>query len=88
MRVAGYFEPGVAGAEAAEGGTASVFLESIGESLIQVVVTVRDVLGLSLGAAKSLTESAPVIVLAGAPRAEAERFRRELERVGATVAVR
>jgi large subunit ribosomal protein L7/L12 len=88
VRVAGYAEPGAAVAEAAEGGTASVYLEAIGESLIQVVVTVRDFLGLSLSEAKSLAESAPAVVLSGAPRAEAERFRRELERVGATVSVR
>jgi large subunit ribosomal protein L7/L12 len=88
VRVAGYVEPVSPDAEAAEGGTASVYLESIGESLIQVVVTVRDFLGLSLSEAKSLTESAPVIVLSDASRTEAERFRRELERVGATVSVR
>ncbi|MBV9923777.1 MAG: ribosomal protein L7/L12 [Acidobacteria bacterium] len=87
VRVAGYVEPGADGAEAT-GATASVYLESIGESLIQVVVTVRDFLGLGLAEAKSLSESAPVIVLSDAPRAEAERFRRELERVGATVSLR
>lgn len=88
VRVAGYAEPGSAGPEAAEGETASVYLEAVGKSLIQVVVTVRDFLGLSLGEAKSLTESAPVVVLPDAPRAEAERFRRELERVGATASLR
>ena len=88
VRVAGYVEPGSAGAEATEGGTASVFLEAIGESPIQALVTVRDFVGLSVGGAKSLIDSAPVIVLADAPRAEAERFRRELERVGATASVR
>ena len=51
-------------------------------------MTVRDFLGLSVGGAKSLIDSVPVIVLSDAPRAEAERFRRELERVGATVSVR
>lgn len=88
VRVAGYAEPDSAGAEATEGGTASVYLESIGESLIQVVVTVRDFAGLSLSEAKRLIESAPAIVLPDAPREEAERFRRELERVGATASVR
>lgn len=88
VRVAGYVEPGSAGAEAAEEGTASVYLEAIGESLIQVVVAVRDFAGLSLTEAKRLTESAPAIVLSNAPRAEAERFRRELERVGATASLR
>ena len=88
VRVAGYAEPGASLAEAAEGGTASVYLEAIGESLIQVVVTVRDFLGLGLAEAKGLAESAPVVLLSDAPRAEAERFRRELERVGATASLR
>jgi large subunit ribosomal protein L7/L12 len=88
VRVAGYVEPDSPGAQAAEGGRASVYLESIGESLIQVVVTVRDSLGLGLAEAKGLAESAPVVLLSDAPRAEAERLRRELERVGATVSVR
>src|SRR3569832_1484818 len=47
VKVAGYVEPASAGAEAAGGETASVYLESIGESLIQVVVAVRDFAGLS-----------------------------------------
>jgi large subunit ribosomal protein L7/L12 len=87
VKVAGYAEPDAAGAVASEGETASVYLEAIGESLLQVVVTVRDFAGLSLGEAKSLAESAPAVVLSDAPRAEAERFRRELERVGATASL-
>jgi large subunit ribosomal protein L7/L12 len=88
VRVAGYAEPGSAGAEAVESGTVSVYLESIGESQIQVLVTVRDFVGLSVSGAKNLIDSVPVIVLSDVPRAEAERFRRELERVGATVSLR
>jgi large subunit ribosomal protein L7/L12 len=88
VRVAGYAEPGSAGAAEAEGGTASVHLEAVGESLIQVVVTVRDFAGLSISEAKRLAESAPAIVLSDAPLEEAERFRRELERVGATASLR
>lgn len=88
VRVAGHAEPGVAGAEAADGETASVYLEAIGESLIQVVVAVRDFTGLSISEAKRLTESAPTVVLSDAPRGEAERFRRELVRVGATASLR
>ena len=86
--VAGYAGPGSAGVEAATGETASVHLEAIGESLIQVLVAVRDFTGLGLIEAKRLTESAPAVVLSDAPRAEAERFRRELERVGATASLR
>jgi ribosomal protein L7/L12 len=86
--MAGYPEPGVAGAEAKEGETASVYLEAIGESLIQVMVTVRDFTGLGLVEATNLTKSAPTIVLSNAPREEAERFTRELQRVGATASLR
>ena len=88
VKVAGYAAPASPGVEAGPGETASVYLEAIGESLIQVVVTVRDFAGLSLGEAKRLTESAPAVVLSDAPREEAERFRRELERVGATASLR
>jgi large subunit ribosomal protein L7/L12 len=88
VRVAGYAEPGSDGVEAAAGEMASVYLEAIGESLIQVMVTVRDFAGLGLIEAKRLTESAPAIVLSNVPREEAERFRRELERVGATASLR
>lgn len=86
--VAGYAERGSADVEAAPGETASVYLEAIGESLIQVMVTVRDFTGLGLIEATNLTKSAPAVVLSDAPRAEAERFRRELERVGATASLR
>jgi large subunit ribosomal protein L7/L12 len=85
--VAGYVGQDSGGAGASEGETASVFLEAIGQSTIQVLVTVRDFVGLSVGGAKSLIDSVPVIVLSDAPRAEAERFRRELERVGATASL-
>lgn len=88
VRVAGYSESDVAGAEAAGGETASVYLEAVGASLIQVVVTVRDFTGLGLSEAKSLTESAPAVVMSDVPRNEAERFRRELQRVGATASLR
>lgn len=88
VRIAGEPEPDVASAEATEGGLASVYLEAIGESLIQVVMVVRDFTGLGLAESKSLTESAPTVVLSNAPRDEAERFRRELQRVGATTSLR
>ena len=88
VRIAGYAEPGAASAEATGGELASVYLEAIGESLIQVMVTVRDFTGLGLVEATNLTKSAPTIVLSDAPRDEAERFMRELLRVGATASLR
>jgi ribosomal protein L7/L12 len=78
----------VAGDEAASGETASVYLEAVGESLIQVVVAVRDFTGFGIAESKSLAESAPAVVLSNIPRREAERFVRELQRVGATASLR
>jgi large subunit ribosomal protein L7/L12 len=86
--IAGYSGPDVEGGEAAGVETASVYLEAVGESLIQVVVAVRDFTGFGIGEAKSLAESAPAVVLSNVPRIEAERFVRELQRVGATASLR
>jgi ribosomal protein L7/L12 len=96
--IAGHSGPDVAGSgvadeeaagdEAAGGETASVYLEAVGESLIQVVVAVRDFTGFGLAESKSLAESAPAVVLPNVPRREAERFVRELQRVGATASLR
>lgn len=88
VRVAGYPESGAAVARPADGETASVYLEAVGESSIQVLVTVRDFTGLNLVEAKKLMDSAPAVVLSNVPRNEAERFRRELERVGATASLK
>lgn len=88
VMVAGYSGPDVVGGEAAGGETASVYLEAVGESLIQVVVAVRDFTGFGLAESRSLAESAPAVVLSNVPRREAERFVRELQRVGATASLR
>jgi len=88
VRLAGYPASDAAGAEETEGGLASVYLEAIGESIIQVMVTVRNFTGLGLVEATNLAKSAPAIVLSNAPRAEAARFARELQRVGAKASLR
>jgi ribosomal protein L7/L12 len=88
VRMAGAPEPGAAGAEATGSELASVYLEAVGESLIQVVMAVRNFTGLSLVETTNLTKAVPTIVLSNAPRDEAERLRRELVRVGATASLR
>lgn len=88
VMMAGYAAPGSATPDATEAGTASVYLEAVGESPIQVLVTVRDFVGLTISEAKRMIDSAPTVVQSDAPREEAERFRRELERVGATASLR
>jgi ribosomal protein L7/L12 len=82
IRIAGSPESVDASAEATDGGLASVYLEATGESIIQVMVTIRNFTGLNLVEATNLAKSAPAIVLSNAPRAEAARFARELQRVG------
>ena len=88
VTVAGYSESDVADGEASEEGTASVYLEEVGESLIRIMMTVRDFNGLSVGAATRLTKSVPAIVMSDAPRSEATRFVRELQRMGAKASLR
>ena len=74
-------------AEAAEEKTSfDVSLESIGGQKIAVIKAVREVAsGLGLADAKKLVESAPVNVLEGATKDDAEAAKAKLEEAGATV---
>ena len=63
-----------------------VSLESIGGNKISVIKVVRAVAsGLGLADAKKLVESAPVNVLEGASKDDAEAAKAKLEEAGATV---
>ncbi|MFP6883162.1 MAG: 50S ribosomal protein L7/L12 [Roseibacillus sp.] len=63
-----------------------VSLESIGGNKISVIKVVRVVAsGLGLADAKKLVESAPVNVLEGATKDDAEAAKAKLEEAGATV---
>ncbi len=63
-----------------------VSLESIGPNKIAVIKVVREVAsGLGLADAKKLVESAPVNVLEGAPKDDAEVAKAKLTEAGATV---
>ena len=79
--------PGAAAAgEAAEEKTDfDVFLAAIGEKKINVIKEVRAMTGLGLKEAKDLVESAPKAVKEGVPKDEAEKLKKTLEGVGATV---
>ncbi len=74
-------------AEAAEEKTNfDVSLESAGGNKIAVIKAVREVAsGLGLADAKKLVESAPVNVLEGASKDDAEAAKAKLEEAGATV---
>jgi large subunit ribosomal protein L7/L12 len=73
-----------AGAPVAEEQTAfNVMLNSAGDKKIQVIKVVRDLTSLGLKEAKDLVESAPVAVIEGATKADAEAAKAKLEEVGA-----
>lgn len=66
----------------------SVNLENAGNNRVDVISTVRDFLGLSLGDAKYLVEAqTPVIVAEGVSLSRAEAFKTKLETAGATVSL-
>ena len=85
----------VAGAAAAGGGAAAeeqseftVVLEAAGGEKIKVIKAVREITGLGLKEAKELVDGAPSNVKEGVEKAEAEAIKKQLEEVGATVAMK
>ncbi len=85
----------VAGAAAAGGGAAAeeqseftVVLEAAGAEKIKVIKAVREITGLGLKEAKELVDGAPSNVKEGVEKAEAEAVKKQLEEVGATVAMK
>ena len=83
----------VAAAPAAGGGAAAaeektefnVVLVSFGEKKVEVIKAVRSITGLGLKEAKDLVEGAPNTVKEGASKADAEKFKKDLEAAGAKV---
>lgn len=74
--------------QAEAGGTSfDVVLTAAGAQKIQVIKALREITNLGLADAKTASESAPVRVLAGASRPEAEAARAKLEAQGASVEV-
>ena len=86
--------PMMAAAPAAAGGAAAaapekedfdVVLTGAGEKKIQVIKVVRELTGLGLKEAKDLVEAAPKAVKEGVSKADAAKFKAQLESAGATV---
>ena len=74
------------GAEAEAEPTAfNVILKEVGAKKIQVIKKVREVTSLGLKEAKDLVEGAPKAVKEAVSKEEAEKLKKELEDVGATV---
>jgi len=81
--------PAAAAAAPAEEKTEfNVVLTVAGEKKIQVIKVVRAITGLGLKEAKDLVDGAPKAVKEGIPKDEAEKIKKELEEVGATVEVK
>ena len=87
--------PGGAGGGAAAGGEAAaektefdVILDAFGDNKIGVIKVVRSATGLGLKEAKDLVESAPAKVKEGISKADAEKFKKELEESGAKVSIK
>ena len=86
VMMAGPAGGGAAVAEKEEAKTTfDVVLKSGGEKKIQVIKVVRAATGLGLKEAKDLVEGAPKAVKEGVNKADAEKFKAQLEKAGAKV---
>ncbi|MEY2883134.1 MAG: ribosomal protein [Pseudomonadota bacterium] len=78
--------PAAAAAPVAEEKTEfDVVLTGDGGKKINVIKEVRAITGLGLTEAKTLVESAPKAIKEGVSKADAEKFKKQLEEAGATV---
>ena len=63
----------------------NVVLTSFGDKKVAIIKAVRTITALGLKEAKDLVESAPAPIKEGAPKAEADDFKKQLEEAGASV---
>jgi large subunit ribosomal protein L7/L12 len=66
----------------------TVILKAAGEKKVEAIKAVRAITGLGLKEAKDLVEGAPQTVKDAVSKADAEKFKKELEAAGATVEVK
>ncbi len=66
----------------------TVVLKAIGEKKVEVIKVVRAITGLGLKEAKDLVEGAPQNVKDAVSKADAEKFKKDLEAAGAAVEVK
>ena len=77
-----------AGPAAEEKSEFDVELTSFGEQKIAVIKIVKEVLGLGLSEAKTMVESAPVLMKADVKKADAETWKKRIEEVGGKVTLK
>jgi large subunit ribosomal protein L7/L12 len=81
--------PAAGGGAAAEEKTEfDVVLENSGANKINVIKVVRAITGLGLAEAKAVVDGAPKTVKEAVNKADAEKFKKELEEAGAKVALK
>jgi len=80
--------PAAAAAPAEEQTEFTVVLKAAGDKKVEVIKAVRAITGLGLKEAKDLVEGAPQIVKDAVSKADADKFKKELEAAGATVEVK
>src|SRR5688572_11109838 len=66
----------------------TVILKAAGEKKVEVIKAVRAITGLGLKEAKDLVEGAPQTVKEAVSKADAEKFKKDLEAAGAAVEVK
>lgn len=79
---------GGAAAAAEEKTEFDLVLENAGANKINVIKVVRAITGLGLAEAKALVDGAPKTVKDAVAKADAEKFKKELEEAGAKVALK
>ena len=77
-----------AGEAVAEKTEFDLVLESAGANKINVIKVVRVITGLGLAEAKAVVDGAPKTVKEAVAKADAEKFKKELEEAGAKVALK
>ena len=77
--------PADAAAAAEEQTEFNVVLAAMGEKKVEVIKVVRAITGLGLKEAKDLVEGAPQVVKEAVSKADADKFKKDLEAAGAKV---
>jgi large subunit ribosomal protein L7/L12 len=80
--------PAAAAAPVEEQTEFTVVLKATGEKKVEVIKVVRAITGLGLKEAKDLVEGAPQNVKEAVSKADADKFKKELEAAGAAVEVK
>lgn len=80
--------PAAAAAPAEEQTEFTVVLKAAGEKKVEAIKAVRAITGLGLKEAKDLVEGAPQVVKEAVSKADADKFKKELEAAGATVEIK